>query len=82
MDDEITTRLDALTARLAALEARYAEEDPLGTLGHVQELLEAANERRRREIDDLRTALGDGIADLRYEIDRVRSDSEAARRRW
>jgi chromosome segregation ATPase len=72
--------LDEIAARLAAFEARL--ESLSDQIGASHELWEAANERRRREIETLRTTLARQEDDMRYELDRLRRELDSRLRRW
>jgi hypothetical protein len=90
-DDDVTAQLDAITARLDDVERRLTVTDAViraetanldSAISDVSCDWEAANERRRREIEALRTTLARQEDDMRYELDRLRRELDSRLRRW
>jgi phage-related minor tail protein len=79
-DDEITAQVAAIVARLDDVDTSL--ESLRDQIGASMEMWEAANERRRREIEALRGTLNRQEDDLRYELDRIRRELDSRLRRW
>jgi hypothetical protein len=71
--NEIIARLDAIGSRLDDLDHHISV---------AQENCEAANERRCNDLDRIDRELRDGLSEVRYELDRVRSDVSRSSRVW